>query len=52
MPLDRAQMRLRVALSGKEARKLREKLAALTTSIESETWDSGGELQMVLIYFY
>uniref|UniRef100_A0A069DQU4 Ribosome maturation protein SBDS n=1 Tax=Panstrongylus megistus TaxID=65343 RepID=A0A069DQU4_9HEMI len=49
MPLDRAQMRLRVALSGKEARKLREKVAALTTSIESETWDSGGELQMVCL---
>ncbi|XP_073971640.1 SBDS ribosome maturation factor [Rhodnius prolixus] len=49
MPLDRAQMRLRVALSGKEARKLREKLAALTTSIESETWDSGGELQMICL---
>lgn len=41
MPLERAQMRLRVVLSGKEARKLREKVSKLATSIESEEWDDG-----------
>jgi hypothetical protein len=46
MPLERAQMRVRVVLSGKEARKLRDKLAKLTTTIESENWDNG-ELNLV-----
>ncbi|CAH1403891.1 unnamed protein product, partial [Nezara viridula] len=45
MPLERAQMRLKVQFSGKDARKQREKLAKLTTSIESEHWDAG-ELNM------
>ncbi|KAJ9591724.1 hypothetical protein L9F63_001752, partial [Diploptera punctata] len=46
MPLERAQMRIRVVLSGKEARKLREKVAKLATSIESDKWDEG-QLNMV-----
>ncbi|XP_014272332.1 ribosome maturation protein SBDS [Halyomorpha halys] len=46
MPLERAQMRLKVQFSGKDARKQREKLAKLTTSIESENWDAG-ELNMI-----
>ncbi|XP_001604171.1 ribosome maturation protein SBDS [Nasonia vitripennis] len=41
MPLERAQMRLRVLVSGKEARKLREKIVKLTTKVESEDWNSG-----------
>ncbi|KAJ8681309.1 hypothetical protein QAD02_017096 [Eretmocerus hayati] len=41
MPLERAQMRLRVMISGKEAKKLREKIVKLTSSIESEDWDDG-----------
>ncbi|KAF6204215.1 hypothetical protein GE061_002555 [Apolygus lucorum] len=48
MPLERAQMRLKITISGKEARKLREKLVKLTTSVESETWESG-ELEMVCL---
>ncbi|XP_075220657.1 SBDS ribosome maturation factor [Lycorma delicatula] len=41
IPLERAQMRLRVVLSGKEARKLREKVGKLASSIESEEWNDG-----------
>ncbi|CAG2055627.1 unnamed protein product [Timema podura] len=47
IPLERAQMRLRVVISGKEARKLRDKVAKLTSSIETESWDSGA-LTLVL----
>lgn len=41
MPLERAQMRLKVTISGKEARKLREKIIKLATKVESENWDNG-----------
>lgn len=48
MPLERAQMRLRVLISGKEARKLREKIAKLATKVESENWD-GGNLNFICL---
>ncbi|PNF20494.1 Ribosome maturation protein SBDS [Cryptotermes secundus] len=48
MPLERAQMRIRAVLSGKDARKLRDKVAKLATSVESEDWD-GGQLNMVCL---
>lgn len=48
MPLERAQMRLRIVISGKESRKLRDKVVKLTTKIETEEW-SGGELNLVSI---
>ncbi|XP_003702617.1 SBDS ribosome maturation factor [Megachile rotundata] len=41
MPLERAQMRLRVLVSGKEAKKLRDKIIKLITKIETEEWDNG-----------
>ncbi|XP_054014554.1 ribosome maturation protein SBDS [Hylaeus anthracinus] len=41
MPLERAQMRLRVLVSGKEARKLRDKIVKLIATIETEEWDNG-----------
>ncbi|XP_015120833.1 ribosome maturation protein SBDS [Diachasma alloeum] len=41
MPLERAQMRLRVVLSGKEARKLRDKTVKLASKVETENWDGG-----------
>lgn len=41
MPIERAQMRLKATISGKEAKKLREKLVKLTSKVESEDWDSG-----------
>lgn len=46
MPLERAQMRVRITLSGKEARKIRDKITALTSSNEEEEW-SGGTVVMV-----
>lgn len=48
MPLERAQMRIRTVLSGKDTRKLRDKISKLATSIESEDWDSG-QLNMVCL---
>lgn len=48
MPLERAQMRLRIVISGKESRKLRDKVVKLTTKIETEEWN-GGELNLVSI---
>jgi ribosome maturation protein SDO1 len=50
MPLERAQMRIRAVLSGKDARKLRDKVAKLATSVESEDWD-GGQLNMVCMQY-
>lgn len=41
MPLERAQMRLRVVISGKEARKVREQLVKLASKVECEDWESG-----------
>lgn len=41
IPLERAQMRVRILLSGKEAKKTREKAIKLATSIEEESWESG-----------
>ncbi|XP_058796869.1 ribosome maturation protein SBDS [Phymastichus coffea] len=41
IPLERAQMRLKITISGKEVRKIREKLVKLLSKIESEDWDSG-----------
>lgn len=41
IPLERAQMRLRVVVSGKDARKLREKLVKLASKVECEDWESG-----------
>lgn len=41
IPIERAQMRLKAIVSGKEAKKLREKLVKLTSKVESEDWDNG-----------
>lgn len=38
MELERARMRLRLVLPVKEARKVREKISALLSSIEQEDW--------------
>ncbi|KAG8264326.1 hypothetical protein J6590_014615 [Homalodisca vitripennis] len=48
MPLERAQMRLKIVISGKEARKLREKVVKLATKVETEEWNNG-ELNMVCL---
>ena len=41
MPLERAQMRLRVLVSGKEAKKLRTKIEKLVMKLETEEWANG-----------
>ena len=41
MPLERAQMRLRVFVHGKEAKKVREKIIKIVTKTEKEDWDDG-----------
>ncbi|RZF37780.1 hypothetical protein LSTR_LSTR007142 [Laodelphax striatellus] len=48
MPLERAQMRLQVTASGKETRKLRDKVVKLAGSVETESWDDG-TLNLVLL---
>ena len=48
MPLERAQMRLHISTGGKEARKLREKIAKLGANIEREDWN-GGSLNLTCL---
>ncbi|GLV32353.1 SBDS ribosome maturation factor [Carabus blaptoides fortunei] len=48
MPIERAQMRMKVSWGGKEAKKLREKIVKLTTNVEKEVWNSG-ELNITFI---
>jgi ribosome maturation protein SDO1 len=45
MQIERAQMRLRLVLPGKDAKKVQEKLKPLLSSVESEEWDR--DLEMV-----
>lgn len=48
IPIERAQMRVKITLSGKEANKLKEKLVKIVTKLEEEKWDSY-ELTMVSV---
>lgn len=41
IPLERAQMRVRILLTGKDARKTKDKVVKLAMSVEEENWDSG-----------
>jgi ribosome maturation protein SDO1 len=41
IPLERAQMRVKVTISGKEVNKLKDKLIKLASKVESEDWSSG-----------
>ena len=41
MPLERAQMRLRVFVNGKEAKRVREKIIKIVSTTEKEDWDDG-----------
>lgn len=49
MPLERAQMRVKVTLSGKDAKKVRDKIIALASSCEQEEWDGGSVVLICLI---
>jgi ribosome maturation protein SDO1 len=47
MPIDRAQMRIKLTLPQKEAKQVLEKLRSSFKSIESEEWE--GDLQIVSV---
>lgn len=49
MPLERAQMRIKIVIRAKEARKLRDKLVKLITKMEEENWDNGTLTAVCLI---
>lgn len=49
IPLERAQMRIRILLPGKDARKIREKAIKFATNIEEENWDAGTANMIFLI---
>lgn len=44
MPIERAQMRLKLTLPSKDAKKIKEKLKPLLSTIDSEEWDMDLEL--------
>ncbi|XP_023946856.2 ribosome maturation protein SBDS [Bicyclus anynana] len=41
IPLERAQMRVRILLHGKDARKIRDKAVKLAMNVEEENWEAG-----------
>lgn len=41
LPLERARMRLRIMIPGKDPRRLKEKIVQLTASTENEEWENG-----------
>ena len=47
MPIDRAQMRIKLMLPQKDAKQVLEKLRSNFTSIESEEWE--GDLEIVSV---
>lgn len=49
MPLERAQMRLRIVIPEKEARKLKDKVIKFMTKMETEEWDNGSLTIICLI---
>jgi len=49
LPLERAQMRIKVSLPLKEAKKLKEKVAQFTTNFETEDWTDDS---LSLVHFY
>lgn len=49
IPLERAQMRVRITLNGKEARKTRDKVVKLAMSVEEENWEAGAANIVCLI---
>lgn len=46
MKIDRAEMRLRVSIEAKEAKRMHDRLKAMFTKIEVEDWERGN-LEMV-----
>lgn len=48
MPLERAQMRIKIIIPEKEAKKLKDKIAKLVAKMEKETWE-GGALTIICL---
>lgn len=51
MPIDRAQMRIRLTLPQREAKQVLEKLRSSFTSIESEEWEGNLEVVKIIDFF-
>ncbi|XP_059481198.1 ribosome maturation protein SBDS isoform X2 [Neocloeon triangulifer] len=49
LPLERAQMRLKLHLPPKEAKKLKEKVVSFTAKVETEDWSTDGLTMICLI---
>lgn len=49
MPLERAQMKIRISVPGKEAKRLKDKVAKLITNVETEEWDNRSLTMICLI---
>lgn len=41
IPLERASMRIKIVFTGKEAKKLKDKIVKICTTIEEDDWDNG-----------
>ncbi|KAL0272422.1 UNVERIFIED_CONTAM: hypothetical protein PYX00_005396 [Menopon gallinae] len=48
LPIERAQMRVKIVLFGKESRKLRDKITKLTSKVETDEWNDS-ELVLVCL---
>lgn len=46
LPIERAQMRVKIVLFGKESRKLKGKITKLTSKVETDEWNDS---QLVLV---
>lgn len=44
MPIERAQMRLKLILPTKDAKRIKEKLKPLLSTVDSEEWDMDFEM--------
>lgn len=49
IPLERARMRLKILLKGKEAKKLKDKIVKLSTSVEQDDWEDNNIILICLI---
>ncbi len=49
IPLERANMRVKVAISGKDAKKMKDKLVQHCVKVEDETWNNGNLTLVAII---
>jgi len=49
IPLERAQMRIKIIIPEKEAKKLKDKIAKIAAKMEKETWENGAIIIICLI---